>query len=94
VHSALSRPKSLAQGQCDLTDKSKAGDWRLPTIEELTAVYAYKGQFKGVKSGNYWSSSTDTSYTSAAWYVYMGSGRVAKEVKDNQFFVWPVRAGQ
>jgi hypothetical protein len=37
-YDAMEKPKSLASGQCDLTDKSKAGDWRLPTVDELQTV--------------------------------------------------------
>jgi Protein of unknown function (DUF1566) len=35
---ALSRVSNLADGQCDLTDGSAAGDWRLPNIKELRSL--------------------------------------------------------
>ncbi len=34
---AMSSAEALASGQCGLTDGSAAGDWRLPTKEELSA---------------------------------------------------------
>lgn len=35
---AMQSAAKLADGQCNLTDGSKAGDWRLPTIEEWEAM--------------------------------------------------------
>ena len=34
---AMSSAATLASGECSLTDESEAGDWRLPTKEELSA---------------------------------------------------------
>lgn len=92
--SAIARPKSLAHGQCNLTDNSKPGDWRLPTVDELKAVYPYKGQFQAVQAGGYWSSSTYTGRRPGAWQVDMGIGLVFSGNKDYDHYVWPVRAGQ
>ncbi len=90
---AMTRPKSLADGQCGLTDKSKAGDWRLPTLDELKAMYAVKSQFKNVVAAHYWSSSTIASNTDYAWLVYMFRDEVSRASKNSPFYyVWPVRA--
>jgi hypothetical protein len=35
---ALTDANSLASGSCDLTDRSKAGDWRLPNVKELQSL--------------------------------------------------------
>jgi len=92
---AMVRPKGLAHGQCGLTDKSKVGDWRLPTVDELKAVYAYKGQFSAVQASYYWSSSTYVGNSANAWYVVMFNGRVGYDDKGYYLnYVWPVRAGQ
>ena len=37
---AASAAAALADGQCELTDGSRPGDWRLPTWEELEATVA------------------------------------------------------
>jgi hypothetical protein len=93
---ATARAKTLASGQCGLIDNSKPGDWRLPTLDELKAMYAAKSQFKGVQASYYWSSSTWSSntYDVTAWYMYMSYGGVGHGYKSYNGYVLAVRAGQ
>jgi len=91
--SAMSRPRSLAHGQCGLTDNSKDGDWRLPTVDELKAVYAYKGQFRAVQASDYWSSSNGAGIMSSAWVVGMHDGVAYYGFMGAVHYVWPVRGG-
>jgi hypothetical protein len=64
-YTALSLASSLASGQCDLNDGSVAGDWHLPTIDELRifvdAGFRYDtlnaAGFNNIKADAYWSSS-------------------------------------
>jgi len=93
-YDAMTRPGTLAHGQCGLTDNSKAGDWRLPSIDELKTIYSAKSQFRNVPADYYWSSSTRAYITCNAWYVSMSNGNVANDFKYNINYVWPVRAGQ
>jgi hypothetical protein len=94
-------------GDCDLSDGSVEGDWRLPTKSELTAitnlsgtefvVSSYPRAFTGVQSSYYWSSSTYSGYTYEAWYVFLGNGlwfRGWKDYEPSRLYVWPVRGGQ
>jgi len=37
-YDAMAAAQALADGQCDLTDGSEAGDWRLPSKEELEGI--------------------------------------------------------
>lgn len=79
-------------------------DWRLPTSEELEAFSKRGGTnpyqwfnshgFSNVQAGYYWSSSTNANYTNGAWVVYMSNGYVGSSSKDDDGYVWPVRAGQ
>jgi serine/threonine protein kinase len=99
---AMQRVAKLADGQCGLSDGSKAGDWRLPTKEEweamvdkryimpaLSNTYA----FFGVQANNYWSSSTYARNMSIAWYVILNNGIVSGYYKNFTSYVWPVRGG-
>lgn len=49
----------------DLCEQSRIGgfsDWRLPTIGELSFIYAHKEEIGGFEKRNYWSSSTYGQY--------------------------------
>ncbi len=55
--------------------RKRRGDWRLPTIKELLALYDEHSQSdKEMKNRIYWSSITDASFTSYAWYAYFYNG--------------------
>ena len=85
-----------------LNDSSVAGQWRLPTIKELSSlVDAGKSNpalpsghpFTGVQSNDYWSSTTSAANTSNAWIVYLYDGNVYAGDKASTVSVWPVRGG-
>ena len=87
------RANSLADGQCGLTDKSKAGDWRLPTIEELKSVYPAKGQFRSTYGKFYWSKNDYDA--EKVWVLWAYNGDIYTDLKANkQNYSWPVRVGQ
>jgi hypothetical protein len=102
---ALSDCNNLAHDGINLTDGSSAGDWRLPNRKELGSLVNYEagwvsdwlnGQgFTGLGYENYWSSTTDASSTTFAWYVYMYSGAVISISKwEGSLYVLAVRSGQ
>ncbi len=102
-NSAMSAAKNLKSGNCGLNDDSKAGDWRLPTKDELASIYVAKSEFSNVQASGYWSSTTYvyntnspgyTNNTNFAWFVGMGNGYIGYDGKVYNAHVWPVRGGQ
>lgn len=105
---ALVWAAALASGQtcanANLSDGSVAGQWRLPTIKELSSLVNAGASnpalpaghpFVGVQSYYYWSSTTHASSSSYAWYVsLLDDGYVGAGVKTYNISVWPVRGGQ
>ncbi|MGA2889366.1 MAG: DUF1566 domain-containing protein [Terracidiphilus sp.] len=84
---ALTEVNSLASGTCGLTDGSKAGDWRMPNLNELESLVDASQTNPALTAGNpftnvsnaiYWSS---TSYFGGeegspdAWAIRMSDGR-------------------
>lgn len=83
--SALTWSNNLANGRCGLTDKSTAGDWRLPNINELRSLIDYSRHdpglawghpFSNVQSTWYWSSTTNPVYTFGAFNVGLSRGSI------------------
>ena len=100
--SAVSRARSLASGQCGLTDGSKAGDWRLSNTEELLYICENKGLFQNIGNGDYWSSDTGK-YRSPQGGLedgaevvvfFLGCDQKGLRMKTtNHHYSWPVRSG-
>jgi hypothetical protein len=88
-----------------LTDGSKLGDWRLPTLAELTALMsgteavssdsADWRAFVDVQAYGYWSSTAAGLMSPNAWYIRLDNGlRAAVSKSIVTAYVWPVRNGQ
>lgn len=102
-YDAITVSNALASGQCGLTDGSKAGDWHLPTIEELRIFVdaGYRDStlnvagFHNVQANVYWSSSTypDPDENIYAWVVLINYSSVYYSGKGFYLYVWPVRSG-
>lgn len=78
-------------------------DWRLPNRKELLSLTDFSQYslalpaghpFANVQSGDYWSSTTNAHHFDAAWVVIMDHGIVNDHDKSDDYYVWPVRAGQ
>ncbi|MFZ1830406.1 MAG: DUF1566 domain-containing protein [Candidatus Competibacteraceae bacterium] len=99
---ALTAVATLASGACSLTDGSTAGQWRLPSRNELQSLIDYSTSspalpsghpFTGVQIDVYWSSTTHADNVSNAWFVSLNTGNVFITSKIAAFYVWPVRGG-
>jgi len=87
---AMNSAASLRSGMCGLSDGSEAGQWRLPTLEELKRRVRNMQGFNNVQSSIYWSSSTFAGNTSDAWIVVI-NGEAGNHPKGSYYYVWPVR---
>jgi len=101
---ALGSSNALANGQCDLSDGSLAGDWHMPNIRELLSLIDYAHYAPALPSGHpfigvqtwaysfYWSSTTAPESPSSTWLVTWINGGMDGSSKDLDHYVWPVRA--
>jgi hypothetical protein len=100
---ASSLSNTLADGQCGLSDGSKAGQWRLPSRGELSglvnsqqansSVWLNLQGFAKVQANFYWSSSSSYSST-IAWFTDMHYGGSFSSDTNFKYYIWPVRGGQ
>jgi len=81
---------STAPAQCNLTDGSTAGQWRLPSTGEIYTIYYNKSQLSNVQPTYYW-----TSYVSvlAGYYgvLDLSHGQDGSHPQSNLYYVVPVR---
>ena len=64
-HDATAKAASLASGSCGLSDKSTAGQWRLPSKAELTAISSQISLFNNLNGKYIWSSTEINNATAA-----------------------------
>ena len=81
------------------TEGTKAGDWYLPAMGELNAIYGNMGVLNvalgkiaatGLTTSYYWSSSETSDY--GAWLLYFYKGNVLNHNKVDKVYVRPVLA--
>jgi hypothetical protein len=88
---AKARVASLASGQCGLSDGSTAGQWRLPTSDELLYIaYNAKGSLSAVQS-DYWSSTEMMGYSTYATAVSFTYNQKAPDIKSRPNNIIAVR---
>ena len=94
--------QSLSSGSCGLSDASKPGDWRLPTIAELLSLtdnnivdsseILNKSGFFDVHPTGHWTSAIYAGNSSSAWVVRVESGSTTYYLKIFPHQVWPIRS--
>ncbi len=92
--------QNLASGQCGLSDASNAGEWRLPTKQELKSLVDRTKRFPSLPEGHpfldvepsyYWTS-TDCNWDERyVWTSHLGLGGGVNGKKTNRFYTWCVR---
>lgn len=87
---AVNSAQGLHSGMCGLSDNSKAGQWRLPTKEELqTRIGNWEG-FTNVRQYSYW---TSTTKGDTAWTINIMFHASRYTNKNDGNYVWLVRPG-
>lgn len=91
--SAMKLTAELQSGKCGLTDKSKAGQWRLPSISELDARWKSHAGFINFQSlGIYWTNEVGELNSKSHFVFRMTSDRPDLFPNSNGgVYVWPVR---
>jgi hypothetical protein len=106
--SAVLAAKNLEEGDCGpnpdlvLSDGSSAGDWRLPTMNELCTLIDFSKSdpalpnghmFSDALPGYHWSATTLNNHSELAWIVYFESGTTCYEnIKNRSGYILPVRS--
>lgn len=87
---AQNKPYGLASGMCGLSDKSSAGQWRLPNEVELKSLQGNLSKFNGNISDWYWTSNPGTA-PGTSNCILPTNGATQSFDRNSLHYVLPVR---
>jgi hypothetical protein len=70
---ALTYANQLASGQCGLTDGSTAGQWRIPTVNELESLLDISRSKPALASGNPFNNVANSYWSSTSYHASLGA---------------------
>jgi hypothetical protein len=98
AHEAVAR---LEHGMCGLSDGSKAGNWRLPDVEEMLHLADYARSVPALPSGHpfvnlqvgawYWLRTPYAPNGALAWSTFLHDGSLVGSTTGILKHVWPVK---
>jgi hypothetical protein len=96
---AIGAAGQLHSGQCQLSDGSLSGDWRLPNVNELESLIDLSQAYPSLPTGHpfinggqiFWTTTTIALYPTNAENISTGNGCVRGDVKTVAHSVWPVK---
>ncbi|MDK9717627.1 MAG: DUF1566 domain-containing protein [Trichlorobacter sp.] len=88
---AQNKPYGLASGMCGLSDKSTAGQWRLPNEIELRSLQGNVSKFNGNISDWYWTSNPGTA-PSTSKCILPTNGATQSFDRNSTHYALPVRS--
>ncbi|MEM6583611.1 MAG: DUF1566 domain-containing protein, partial [Pseudomonadota bacterium] len=98
---ALEDVAALADGSCNLSDGSQAGDWRMPNYHEFLSLHdlsRFEPQlsdghpFTNIQNELYWTSTSPARGTDSAWMMNSYWRNIHSGGKEAEKRSWPVRS--
>lgn len=92
---AMDRSNNLESGQCGLNDLSKAGDWRLPTVQEMWSLSERGSNFKPFNAAGFINVQEDWYWATGPCFTSVHGGQAcSSDFINYNTYLWPVRSGQ
>ncbi len=67
------------------------GDWYLPSIDELAALYTTRNLIGGFVNANYWSSTENANASCCAFKIDFSTGNIIDSYKESYYRIRPIR---
>lgn len=98
----------ISHGDCDLSDNSQDGDWRVPNVRELLSLMDYEKASPALPTGHpfsnvyiqgevhnyYWTSTSYYEYWANNFCVDFRKGYMYDRIKADSWYIWPVRTAR